>query len=164
MYGGWEYLTISARWGGSGNLLRPRSINGNTLPTWEEGPPLADYICELGKEGWELVSEWYDHNANTAAGVCWQYSWLWTDEAWQKVTIGNRTYEGMEGYFEYIGQMGKERWELVSAAPQSLSVADPNVQLYDSQAKYFGPWLLIFKKPVDESAVNLRFKRPRQAP
>jgi hypothetical protein len=159
----WDYLTVSARWGGVGNLLRPKMVNGNTLAEWEAGLPLGDYICGLGEQGWELVSEWYDPNSNTAAGVCWQYSWLWTDEAWQKVLIDGRTYEGMAGYFEYISQMGKDRWELVSAAPQSLSVADPNTQLYSTQAKYFGKWLLIFKRPTDESSVTLRFKRLRQS-
>jgi hypothetical protein len=94
----WDYLTVSARWGGVGNLLRPKMVNGNTLAEWEAGLPLGDYICGLGEQGWELVSEWYDPNSNTAAGVCWQYSWLWTDEAWQKVLIDGRTYEGMAGY------------------------------------------------------------------
>jgi hypothetical protein len=152
----WDYLTVWATWGGTGNQLRPKAVNGKTLADWETGPPLTDYICGLGEQGWELISEWYDPNSSTAAGVCWQYTWLWTDETWHNVTIGNRTYEGMQGYFEYISHLGRDRWELVSAAPQTFTVADPN-----ERHDHSGQWLLIFKKPIDESSVTLRFKRPR---
>lgn len=156
MHTAWDYLTVSARWGGAGNLLRPHMVNGKALAEWATELPLSDYIRRLGEQGWELVSEWYDPNSSTAAGVCWQYHWFWTDEKWQKLTVGDRTYEGTQGYYEYISMLGRDRWELVSAASQTFTVANPNERLDHS-----GPWLLIFKKPVDESSVTLRFKRPK---
>jgi hypothetical protein len=156
----WEYLSMTARWGGEGGLLRPRSVDGNVLPDWEVGPRLEDYIRELGGQGWELISEWFD--SNTATGTTWKYTWLWANE-WEKMTIKDHTYEGMKGYFDYINQLGQDCWELVSAAPRSISVVDPDTHCYQQPVTRFGRWLLIFKRPTaDHSCVTLGFKRPRQ--
>jgi hypothetical protein len=38
----------------------PRSINGQEIPNWQQGPTLFDSMNHLSWKGWELV---FDHSA-----------------------------------------------------------------------------------------------------
>ena len=49
----WEYLFLSAEWA---DYWRPRWTNQRELDRWEQGPPLAQFLQQLGVQGWELVS------------------------------------------------------------------------------------------------------------
>ena len=120
----WEYLSLAASWGGADNLLRVVMENGVPVPDWEKGPILHDYLNKCGEQGWELVTEWL--LPTSAGSVKWQYYYLWAAEDWGAITIDGHDYKGFSEYFEYIGQLGRDRWELVTAAPQSLSVVDPD--------------------------------------
>ncbi len=54
----WEYLTLVADLGEHGTW-RPWKVNDQVLPNWVAGPALTEYINDLGRLGWELVSAMY---------------------------------------------------------------------------------------------------------
>ncbi len=54
----WEYLLIVADLGEL-NTWRVWKVNDQEQPNWSRGPSLADYMNDLGKQGWELVSAIY---------------------------------------------------------------------------------------------------------
>jgi hypothetical protein len=35
--------------------IKPRFIDGQQVPGWENGPSMADYIKQLGSEGWVVA-------------------------------------------------------------------------------------------------------------
>jgi hypothetical protein len=39
---------------------RPRYINGQEIPHWEQGPTVSEAVFHLGRKGWLLLS---DHSA-----------------------------------------------------------------------------------------------------
>ena len=47
----WEHLFVTAR--AHQGSLRPWQVDGQELPGWEE-ISIADYIGQVGEEGWEL--------------------------------------------------------------------------------------------------------------
>jgi hypothetical protein len=49
----WEYLVVSLQ---EYKGWRPRYVNGQELADWMDAPLVHDYVNQLGKEGWELVS------------------------------------------------------------------------------------------------------------
>lgn len=53
----WEYLFLST--GVAGGILRPYYQNDEELPNWKKGPPVHQYVQELGEQGWEMVSHAY---------------------------------------------------------------------------------------------------------
>jgi len=62
----WDYLYIVVDY--ESNYLgfplgRPRSVNGQELPNWEQGEPIFSVMNTLGWKGWDLVS-----NANAFLG------------------------------------------------------------------------------------------------
>lgn len=48
----WEYLFLEVE--GAWNP-RVRYQNHQEVPNWRQGPPLYEYVNQLGAEGWELV-------------------------------------------------------------------------------------------------------------
>lgn len=48
----WEYLFIEVE--GAWNP-KVRYINHQELHDWRHGPPLYEYVNQLGAEGWELI-------------------------------------------------------------------------------------------------------------
>ncbi len=50
----WEYVVITCSQ--DFNNYRPTYYNNSELPNWKKNPSMPDYLNDLGKEGWELVS------------------------------------------------------------------------------------------------------------
>jgi hypothetical protein len=48
----WEYLFLESE--GAWNP-KVRYVNHEELPNWRDGPPLHEYMNQLGDQGWELV-------------------------------------------------------------------------------------------------------------
>ena len=139
----WEYLFVIAK--AAPDLeVRPTRINGQKIADWEKGPLLYDYINKLGDEGWELVSEYMD-----TFSAEWHYREVFADSNWSAFTTDDgKKYKGLEGYMQYINEMGKIGWELTTTAVQTSSHGFP------------GPWLLLFKSNYSR-ITRLRFKRPK---
>ena len=51
----WDYLYIVVDYEGSNYLGRPRYVNGQELPDWEQGENIMAVINTLGWKGWERV-------------------------------------------------------------------------------------------------------------
>ena len=139
----WEYLTIVAKQS-QDFWFRPTWINNQEIKDWEKGSLLVDYINKLGDEGWELVSEYMDTFLAE-----WHYRDIFADSDWRSFsTDDGKKYKGLEGYMQYINEMGKAGWELTTTAVQTSSGGFP------------GPWLLLFKLNYSK-VTRLRFKRPK---
>ncbi len=41
-------------------VTKPRWVNGQELPDWENGPPMVEYIRNLAKQGWWLTQRLQD--------------------------------------------------------------------------------------------------------
>jgi len=52
----WDYLHIVVDHEGNNLLGRPRYVNGQELPNWEQGENIFSVMNTLGWKGWELVS------------------------------------------------------------------------------------------------------------
>jgi hypothetical protein len=52
----WDYLSIVVDYEGNNFLGRPRYVNGQELPNWEQGENILSVMNTLGWKGWELVS------------------------------------------------------------------------------------------------------------
>jgi len=50
----WEYMGVTFHM--EGGISRPRRINQNELPNWKRGPSIWDYLNQMGREGWEVVT------------------------------------------------------------------------------------------------------------
>jgi hypothetical protein len=38
------------------DTIKPRFVDGQELPNWQDGPEMVDYITHLVQEGWNLTS------------------------------------------------------------------------------------------------------------
>ena len=144
----WEYMTvIAAHDAGEESEWRPVRLDGEELKDWQAGPTLYDFINELGRDGWELVSEWQMDISPDE----WEYNWLWADKDFKKMKLeSGKTYEGMAGHREYMDTMGSRGWQLVTTT---------------HEVGYSGSslgWLLLFERRQvpPEWYIRLRFKRP----
>ncbi len=36
-------------------MIKPRFVDGQELPQWQDGPEMVDYITHLKDEGWNLT-------------------------------------------------------------------------------------------------------------
>ena len=52
----WNYLFIVVDHGTGSHLPRPRYVNGQELPNWEQGENIFGVMNQLGWQGWEVVS------------------------------------------------------------------------------------------------------------
>ena len=52
----WDYLYIVVDYEGNNYLGRPRYLNGQELPNWEQGETILSVMNKLGWKGWERVS------------------------------------------------------------------------------------------------------------
>jgi hypothetical protein len=143
----WEYLSLVADLD-SKHYWHPKVIDGKEIENWEKGADLSQYIKQLGDEGWELISE---HLDNLVHYKQWEYMKIMPDRDWKEIKTPYGTcYEGIDGYFEYINDLGKKGWELASTTVES----------------YFGGvsdrYILIFKRLRVHKILRLRFKRPRE--
>jgi len=50
----WEYLFVSSEV--SRDHWRPKYLNGDLIPDWEQQPVIHDYCNQLGAQEWELVN------------------------------------------------------------------------------------------------------------
>jgi len=51
----WDYLYVVVDYEND-SLGRPRYVNGQELPNWEQGENIFSVMNTLGWKGWELVS------------------------------------------------------------------------------------------------------------
>jgi hypothetical protein len=49
----WQYRLVSCQ---EYKGWRPRYVDGEEMADWMEAPPLAEYLAQVGEQGWELVS------------------------------------------------------------------------------------------------------------
>ena len=52
----WDYLHIVVDYEGNNFPGRPRYVNGQELPNWQQGATIFDVMNWLGWRGWESVS------------------------------------------------------------------------------------------------------------
>jgi hypothetical protein len=52
----WDYLHIVVDYEDNNVLGRPRYVNGQEMPNWEQGANIFSVMNTLGWKGWELVS------------------------------------------------------------------------------------------------------------
>jgi hypothetical protein len=149
----WEYLSISAKYGGEPEELRVKRVDGKAIPNWESsGKPLYDYIKELGIQGWELVSEVHDTNLG---GAKWKYWGFWIDSDMKEIKIDNKVYKGWPGVIDLMNENGEKSWEMVTASPESGVSAGGGP--FATMGKL--PWLFVFKQLWSRDVHILRFKR-----
>jgi len=149
----WEYLSISVYLGANGRWYLTHESKERLLlkeegfPDLDVGSTLDDFMNGLGNKGWELVSEYPDPKASR---IQWRYTWLWADHEWKELkTADGKTYQGMQGYMDYINEeLGMRQWELVTMT-ENVGMGGYNMG-----------WLLLFKCPIEEKVLLLRFKRP----
>ncbi|MDQ2691052.1 MAG: hypothetical protein M3Y68_03380 [Chloroflexota bacterium] len=51
----WDYLHIVVDYEGNNFFGRPRYVNGQELPNWEQGENILSVMNTLGWKGWERV-------------------------------------------------------------------------------------------------------------
>ena len=141
----WEYLSLTANRASDGDW-HPRFVNETEVSNWEKSPTLHNYISTLGNENWELISEHFDPNSS---GTKWRYHWLWVKRDWKELKTQEKTYKGLEGHLELMNEIGKNCWELTTATVETTS------------GGYIGDWLFLYKTPVENPILRLRFKRPK---
>lgn len=54
----WDYLYIVVDYEGNNFLGRPRYVNGQELPNWEQGENIMGVMNALGWKGWESF-QWF---------------------------------------------------------------------------------------------------------
>lgn len=52
----WDWLVILCE------EKRPRYINGEEVPNWQQGPNLWEVVTYLGCKGWELIFDVFGHS------------------------------------------------------------------------------------------------------
>ena len=52
----WDYLSIVVDYENGNYPGRPRYVNGQELPNWEQGETIVSVMNKLGWKGWERVS------------------------------------------------------------------------------------------------------------
>ncbi len=69
----WEYMTWLVGNGGKGPV---RERDGEAVPDWKKGPPLARSLNDAGREGWELF-ETYTSTMMTEPFFIFRRSVMW---------------------------------------------------------------------------------------
>ena len=49
----WDYLHLVCEEG------RPRYVNGQEIPNWQQGPTVSEAVFHLGQKGWILLFDYY---------------------------------------------------------------------------------------------------------
>ena len=70
----WDYLHIVCEEG------RPRYVNGQEIPNWQQGPTLWEAVRHLFRMGWELVD-----NPLTPISSYWLAYQRWLDYQWEEI-------------------------------------------------------------------------------
>jgi hypothetical protein len=82
----WDYLHIVCEEG------RPRYVNGQEIPNWQQGPTLWEAVRHLFRKGWELVD-----NPLAPISSYWLAYQRWLDYQWEEIPHHFRRPKKMMG-------------------------------------------------------------------
>ncbi|MBM3129177.1 MAG: hypothetical protein FJ009_11220 [Chloroflexi bacterium] len=137
----WEYLQVTTNEDDEG-ASHPRYVAGEELPEWQK-ISLSKYFDKLGEEGWELVSEFIRHYPRAT------YSYMVVNDDFKETKWNNKSYKGIEGYYNFFGELEKVGIHLFAINAYPINMGGRTQYLFS------------FKTDNEVFVRYFRFKRPK---
>ncbi len=104
----WEHMTLQAHLNDEGNYWEVSRVNDQKVPDQGGKPPLVQYLNDLGRDGWEVVTAQLEESLDT---VLWKVLFIRIPNGWTKTRYLGVDYQGPDGFHSLFLNLGQEGWE-----------------------------------------------------